>query len=401
MIWETLAVALRAIRTNALRSVLTCLGIIIGIAAVIAVTALGQGAQQAVQEQIAAMGTNLLFVRPGQQRSMGVSQGEKPLTIEDADSLLRDTTTLAAVVPQMNRTFQVEHLDSNVSSNVVGTTPEYPEVENYKLAAGRFFNGSEVEGRRRVAVVGSETVTNLRRTPEEMLGSSIKIGGVQFEVIGVFAAKGQASFFSPDDQIVVPISTARFRLIGGERLRSISLQVISPDQIPRAMTEIERVLRRQHKLREGQENDFSIRDQSELRATFESTTRTFSMLLAGIAAVSLVVGGIGIMNIMMVSVTERTREIGVRKALGATKRGILLQFLTEALTLCLLGGLLGILVGGGAAALMARFAGWRTIVTPDSVLLAVSFAAMVGLFFGIYPAARAARMDPIEALRYE
>jgi putative ABC transport system permease protein len=401
MIWETLAVALRAIRTNALRSVLTCLGIIIGIAAVIAVTALGQGAQQAVQEQIAAMGTNLLFVRPGQQRSMGVSQGEKPLTIEDADALRRDTTTLGAVVPQMSRTFQVEHLDSNVSSNVVGTTPEYPEVENYKLAAGRFFNGAEVEGRRRVAVVGSETVTNLRRAPEQMLGSDVKIGGVQFEVIGVFAAKGQASFFSPDDQIVVPISTARFRLIGGERLRSISLQVVSPDQIPRAMTEIERVLRRQHRLREGQENDFSIRDQSELRATFESTTRTFSMLLAGIAAVSLVVGGIGIMNIMMVSVTERTREIGVRKALGATRRGILLQFLTEALTLCLLGGLLGILVGGGAAGLMARFAGWRTIVTPDSVLLAVGFAALVGLFFGIYPAARAARMDPIEALRYE
>jgi putative ABC transport system permease protein len=400
MLWETLAVALRAIRTNAMRSVLTCLGIIIGIAAVIAVTALGQGAQESVQEQIAAMGTNLLFVRPGQQRQMGVAQGEKPLTIDDADALRRGSTALAAVEPQMSRSFQVEHLDANVSTTVVGTTPEYPQVENYKIALGRFFNASEVEGRRRVAIVGSETVTNLKRTPDQMLDSEIKIGGVQFEVIGVFAAKGQASFFSPDDQIVIPISTARFRLIGGDRLRSITAQVVSPDQIPLAMTEIERVLRRQHRLREGEENDFSIRDQSDLRATFESTTRTFSMLLAGIAAVSLVVGGIGIMNIMMVSVTERTREIGVRKALGATKRGILMQFLTEALTLCLLGGVLGIALGGGTAALMARLAGWRTIVTPESIALAVTFAALVGLFFGIYPAARAAAMDPIEALRY-
>jgi putative ABC transport system permease protein len=401
MFWETLAVALRAIRTNALRSVLTCLGIIIGIAAVIAVTALGQGAQTAVQEQIAAMGTNLLFVRPSQHRSMGVSQGEQPLTIEDADAIRRGATALEAVEPQMSRSFQVEHRDANASSNVVGTTPEYPQVENYKLAMGRFFNAAEVEGRRRVAVVGSETVTNLKRTPDEILHSAIKIGGVQFEVIGVFAPKGQASFFSPDDQIVIPISTARFRLIGGDRLRSITAQVVSPDQIPLAMTEIERILRRQHRLRDGEENDFSIRDQSDLRATFESTTRTFSMLLASIAAVSLVVGGIGIMNIMMVSVTERTREIGVRKAMGATRRSILLQFLGEALTLCVLGGILGIAVGGGAAALMARFAGWRTIVTLDSILLAVGFAALVGLFFGIYPAARAARLDPIEALRYE
>ena len=401
MFWETLAVALRAIRTHGLRSALTCLGIIIGIAAVITVTALGQGAQQAVQEQIAAMGTNLLYVRPGQQRSMGVSQGEKPLTMDDAEALRRDSTAIVAVVPQMSRTFQIEHLDANASSTVVGTSPEYPAVENYKIERGRFFNAAEVEGRRRVAVVGSETVTNLKRTSGELLGSQIKVGGVQFEVIGVFAAKGQASFFSPDDQIVIPISTARFRLIGGDRLRSITAQVVSPERIPLAMTDIERVLRRQHRLREGDENDFSIRDQSDLRATFESTTRTFSMLLAGIAAVSLVVGGIGIMNIMMVSVTERTREIGVRKALGATRRGILLQFLTEALTLCVLGGVLGIVVGGGAAAVMARFAGWRTIVTPDSVFLAVAFAALVGLFFGIYPAARAARMDPIEALRYE
>jgi putative ABC transport system permease protein len=354
-----------------------------------------------VREQIEAMGTNLLYVRPAMQRVQGVAQGEKPLVIEDAEVLARDLSTVVAVVPQMTRSFLVELAAQNAQTTVVGTTPEFPQVENFRVAHGRFFDRGELEGRRRVAVVGSEVLRNLRSTPEEALGETLTIRGVAFEIVGVLAEKGQASWFNPDDQVLVPLSTARFRLTGDDRLRSITLQVASSDAIPLAITEIERVLRRQHRLREGQDNDFSIRDQTDLRATVEATTRTFSLLLAGIAAVSLAVGGIGIMNIMMVSVTERTREIGVRKALGATRRLILLQFLVEALVLCLLGGLLGIAVGSGAARLMADLAGWRTIVAGQSVALAVGVAAAVGLFFGIYPAARAARLDPIEALRWE
>jgi putative ABC transport system permease protein len=398
---EVLAVALKAIRVNGLRSILTALGIIIGVAAVIAMIGLGEGAQQAVQQQIAAMGTNLLFIRPGSERVMGVAQGEKPLTPEDAEALRAGATALAAVVPEMTRSFQVEYANANPVSSIVGTTPEYPAVQNYQLAAGRFFDGSDLEGRRRVAVLGSEVLRNLGLAAGEILGQSVKIGGMNFEVIGSLAEKGQVSYFNPDDQILVPLTTARFRLVGSDRLRSITVQVDSPERIPLAMAEIDRILRRTHRIREGMAADFSLRDQSELRRTFESTTRVFSILLASIAAVSLVVGGIGIMNIMLVSVTERTREIGLRKAVGATARQILLQFLTEALVLCLLGGALGVLVGAGFAWLMAHYAGWSVIVARQGVALALGFAGATGLFFGLYPAARASALDPIEALRYE
>jgi putative ABC transport system permease protein len=398
---EIFFVSLRAITANALRSVLTCLGIIIGVAAVITMVGLGQGAQKAVEAQIEAMGTNLLYIRPGQQRSMGVSGGEKPLTTEDAQALERDTTAVVSFVPQMARNFQIEYEDKNAQTNVIGATPNYAEVENFTVSLGRFFNASELEGRRRVAIVGAETLRNLKLTGAEILGNSVKIGGLAFEVIGVMAEKGQVSFFNPDDQVVIPLSTAQFRLLGTDRLRSITAKVAGPRDVSAAMLEIEKVLRRTHKIAEGAEADFSIRDQSDVRSTFEATTRTFSFLLAGIAAISLVVGGIGIMNIMLVSVTERTREIGVRKALGATARQILSQFLIEALVLCLLGGILGVALGHGAALTLTRVAGWSVLVPMEAVLVALGVALGIGVFFGIYPAARAARLDPIEALRYE
>lgn len=398
---ETFFVALRAIRANKLRSVLTCLGIIIGVAAVIAMVGLGEGAQKAVQEQIAAMGTNLLHVRPGQERQRGVAQGEKSLTPEDGEALLAGSTTIEAIAPEMSRTFQIEYRDQNTQSNAVGTTAEYLSINNYELATGRFIDAADLEGRRRVVVLGSEVVRNLGVPAQELLGGSIKIGGMNFEVIGSLAEKGQVSFFNPDDQVVVPLTTARFRLIGTERLRSIAVKVRSTEEIPQAMADIDRILRRRHRIRDGAEADFSVRDQTDLRRTAESTTKSFSFLLAGIAAISLVVGGIGIMNIMMVSVTERTREIGVRKAVGATRRQVLLQFLSEALVLCLLGGALGVALGASAAALLSRSAGWSILISPKAVAMALTCAAGVGLFFGIYPAARASRLDPIEALRYE
>lgn len=401
LVLEILKVALSSLRANALRSLLTCLGIIIGVGAVITMIALGEGAQAAVKEQIAAMGSNLLYVRPGAQRRWGVAKGEKPLTVEDADALAAQADHVVGVVPHMTRSFQVEYQERNAQSTVNGTNPAFPAVENFQIATGRFLSQRDLEGRRRVAVLGSQVLTNLHTTADALLGESIKLGGLRFEVIGVLAEKGQASWFNPDDQIFIPVTTAHLRLMGKDRLRSITVQVDGTENLPRASGEIERILRRQHRIRPGQESDFSIRDQTALRTTYESTTRTFTFLLASIAAVSLVVGGIGIMNIMLVSVTERTREIGLRKSLGATARVILLQFLTEALALCLLGGVVGVLSGIGVSRLMTQLAGWRMIVAPDSILLSFACAATIGLFFGLYPAYRAARLDPITALHHE
>jgi len=405
LLGEIISVALGALRANKLRSLLTMLGIVIGVGAVIAVVALGTGAQQAVKDRIAALGTTLLTVNPGQQRGQGVAiaGGQQRLTIDDANAVDERATTLLAVQPEMRSQQQVVYGNKNANTQIIGTTPNYLEVRKYTLKVGKMFTAADNEGRQRVAVLGATVVDNLGvTTPEALIGENVRIRGTQFQVIGVLASKGQANAFqNPDDQVLVPIQTSRFRVNGSDRLQSISALAESEEKIPDAMADIQRILRRQHRIRQGAPDDFQIRNQSDILTTTQETTQVMTYLLSGIAAVSLLVGGIGIMNIMLVSVTERTREIGIRKALGATRWNILLQFLIEAVVLCILGGILGIALGAGGAVVMSQVAGWTTRVSSTAIVMAFAFSAFVGVAFGVWPARRAAVLDPIIALRYE
>ena len=405
LLGEIFKVALQAIRANKLRSFLTMLGIIIGVGAVITMVALGSGAQKSVQARIQALGPTLLSIYPGQSFRGGIaimSDQRASLTVDDADALARDAKHIKGVVPELTRNLQVKRAGQNANVSVVGTTPNYPMIKNYTITAGRMFTAGEDESRRRYAVLGSAIPEMFNANPTAMIGQEIQIRGIPFEIIGILSQKGSAGGFgNPDEQILIPLTTARYRIMGTDRVRSITVDAASVNQMTLTMIEIERVLRREHKIRPGADNDFQIRNQADILSTFQQTTETFTYLLAGIAAVSLLVGGIGIMNIMLVSVTERTREIGVRKALGATRFNIMFQFLVEALVLCAVGGLLGILFGTVGAVALSKLAHWNTSINVFAVLLAFVFSAIVGLFFGIWPARRAAKLDPITALRYE
>lgn len=404
---EIISVALGALRANKLRSFLTMLGVVIGVAAVIAVVALGRGAQESVKARISSLGTTLLTVNPGQQFGGGgrvASETDRALlTISDAQALEQSSQLVTAVQPEMSRNFQVQYMAVNTNTSIIGTTPNYLEVRKFQLASGHMFGEADDRASRRVAVLGPTVVENLGfKNPSDIVGANIRIRGIQFEVIGVLESKSSGGGFqNPDDQILIPISTAQFRLFGTDRLRSINLLAPSEEKIPDTMAEIQKILRREHRLRPGKDDDFTIRSQADFLSTLGETTQIFTFLLSGIATVSLLVGGIGIMNIMLVSVTERTREIGVRKALGATRANILLQFLIEAVVLCVLGGMIGILVGSGAAKLLSKFGNFNTSVSLGSIGLAFAFSAIVGVAFGVWPARRAATLDPILALRYE
>jgi putative ABC transport system permease protein len=403
LIGETIAVAFQSIRANKLRTALTMLGVIIGVAAVIAMVALGTGAQRAVEERINALGANLLTVFPGQSFRMGVASNVRvSLTTDDADAIRRDAKLIAAVVPEMQSSLQVKYVNKNINANIVGTTANYAEVRNYTLTVGRMFSSGDDASRERFAVLGYDVPDMLGGNAAAMMGQTILIRGIPFEIIGVLSRKGSAgSFQNPDEQILIPLQTARYRIFGSDRLRSMTVQVSEGVPIQQGMVDFERILRREHKIRPGADNDFQVRNMQDILATQQQATQVFTALLASIAGVSLLVGGIGIMNIMLVSVTERTREIGVRKALGATRGNILTQFLIEAMVLSFVGGALGILLGSGAAITLSKLAGWNTYISPTAILVAFVFSAAVGLFFGILPARRAASLDPIVALRYE
>ena len=368
MLGETIRVAFSSIRDHKLRALLTMLGIIIGVGAVIAVVALGTGAQRAVEARIQALGANLLTINPGQSFMMGrASDVRVSLTVKDAEALTEGATLLKAVTPEMQRSMQVKYGNKNVNINTLGTSPNYAEVRNYTIPIGRMFTQGDDAARQRYAVLGAAVPTMFNVNPAAMVHQTIQVRGQPFEVIGILSEKGsQGGFMNLDEQILIPLSTARFRLFGSDRLRSIAVLVRESATLEQGMVDIERVLRREHKIRPGGDNDFQIRNQQDILATQQETTQTFKLLLGGIAFVSLIVGGIGIMNIMLVSVTERTREIGIRKALGATKTTVLLQFLIEALVLCLFGGLLGVFAGAGGAMLMSHFARWNTFIAPSS-----------------------------------
>ncbi|MFQ5703287.1 MAG: ABC transporter permease [Gemmatimonadales bacterium] len=399
---ETIWVALAAIRANKLRSLLTMLGIVIGVGAVITMVALGTGAQKAVQDQIESLGTNLLQIRAGQSLRHGIASANRvSLKTDDAKALV-DARGITAIIPELSQNQQVKFGNQNINVNINGTVPAFVPVNNYEIEAGRMFTAGDGSARKRVAVVGYAVPDMLNSNRVAMIGQTIAIRGIPFEIIGVLKEKGSTnSWNNPDEQILIPLETAQHRIFGTDRVRAITVQVAHPDSMTIAMIEIERVLRREHAIAPGKDNDFNITNRSEFLATFEETTQTFTFLLGGIAAVSLLVGGIGIMNIMLVSVTERTREIGVRKALGATRANIMLQFLVEALVLCMLGGVIGIIAGSGGAIALSRLANWNTLVSANAVVVAFIFSAAIGIFFGLWPARRAARLDPIEALRYE
>jgi len=403
--FEILRVALGSLRANPMRSILTMLGIIIGVAAVIVMVALGTGAQSAVESRIASLGTNVLTVRQGWGRgSSGARMRSERLNIDDARALQEGVRSVTAVVPETSNNAQVEYENANMNVSIVGTWASWLEVNNWQIEQGRFFTQSEAEGRRRVAVLGADIAAELIPQSVDPVGATIRIRGIRFEVIGVLKAKGGGGGmggYSQDERVVIPLSTAQWRVFGSDRISSVALQVAEENLMTMAMAEIESIMRRRHRLRPGQENTFRISSQTEFLEILQESQQTFTLLLAGIAAVSLLVGGIGIMNIMLVSVTERTREIGIRKAIGATRASVQLQFLIEAVVLSCLGGALGIGLAMLSADVLGERFGWTMVVPPDAVVLSFGFAAIIGIIFGFYPAVRASRLDPIEALRHE
>jgi putative ABC transport system permease protein len=408
-VWQSIRIAIGALRVNKLRSVLTMLGIIIGVGAVIAMVAVGAGAQARVAEQIQSLGSNLIIVLSGSVTSSGVRLGTgsgPTISEDDAQAIEREIPAVQVAAPSVRGTAQIVWGNLNWATVVQGITPGYLEARDWTLLDGRPLSPEDVNGAGKVALLGQTTALNLFGDTDP-IGQIIRIKQVPFTVVGTLDRKGQNSWGQDqDDIILIPITTAKKKVLGVNRANArsvgaISIKVRQDEDLGEAEAQIRALLRQRHRLQPQQDDDFWLRNLSEVLQTQEESSRVMTYLLAAIASVSLLVGGIGIMNIMLVSVTERTREIGLRMAVGARGRDILGQFLVEAITLSLIGGLIGIGVGLGASRAISHFAEWRTLVAPESIALAFGFAAVVGVFFGFYPARKAARLDPIEALRYE
>ena len=407
-VWLTVLTALRILARNRMRAGLTMLGIVIGVAAVIAMVSIGEGAKRAVQAQIATMGTNVIVIFPGVTSASGVrgSQGSGvTLTVSDALDLKKRIPLLADTGWAKRDVMQIVYGNRNWNGPVNGISPSYLTIRDWSFTSGGPFTQTDLESAARVAVIGQTIVGNLFEPGEEPVGAVIRIKNVPFHVIGVLAPKGQSAQGSDQDDVVfIPFSTAERKVFGTSFIGSVGAMFGSTDQVedlPVAAEQIREVLRARHRLQTEQEDDFTIRTQVDIGKVQEGTSETLTMMLFAIASVSLLVGGIGIMNILLVSVTERTREIGVRMAVGAKRRHIVMQFLIEAMTLSLVGGALGIVLGVAGAKLTTLIAGWPTIISGNVILLAFFFSLVVGLFFGLYPANKAARLNPIEALRYE
>ena len=404
MFKESVIIAINALVSNKMRSVLTMLGIIIGVAAVIAMVSIGMGVREKIQSSIASLGSNLLIVTPGASSSQGVRAAvgsSITLTKDDAKAIQKEIQGIDYVAPSVSRQYQIVAGSQNWTTSIQGITPEFMSIRNLNVGSGSFITNQDIASRNRVAVLGATVASGLFGEINPV-GQNIRINNAPYKVIGVLDSKGQSSMGQDQDDIVlIPLTTAQERMMGITHVQSISIQVSTMEQMDMVQNQVKTLLRQRHKLTADKADDFTVQNLTNIMAMAQETTGNITLLLGSIAAISLLVGGIGIMNIMMVSVTERTREIGIRKALGARYRDIMLQFLIESVVIGVIGGTLGILLGMGITFLISAFGGLDTVITLLPILVSFGFSIAVGLFFGIYPARKAALLDPIEALRYE
>jgi len=397
---ESISTAIDAIRANFLRSFLTTIAIIIGTASVIAMVGIGSSAQKAIDDSITNASARTLSVYPS--RARGIQKiNSTLLVIKDADALIKDKEIQWRVSPEIRGSKSLKYGNESITISVTGARENYFAIQGYEINHGVFFNGRDDLARKRVAVIGSAVGTELKTSSKALVGKEVNLGGVTFKIIGVINSEGVSGWSNPDDQIYIPLLTASDRVFGRDRVDSIRVEVPNLYSPEEAMISIERVLRREHDIGPGEENNFRIHDWSQFTDLQRQATAIFSALIIGIAGISLLVGGIGVMNIMLVSVTERTREIGLRKALGATEKAILFQFIIEAVTLCIIGGIAGVLLGSFLYFIITLFQGWSFAIPFSAIFGSVTFSACVGLFFGIWPARKAAQLEPAVALRYE